>query len=267
MGRKVGNFTNPDTGQLNWLDMANVPKLPMIPDQITRFKDVRQTLVTYRLKVDEPNKQVQLIAEYEYQGAKITSAEQNMDEELFARQLSECIYADNTVDSTPLVVEAKRLALQDIGEKLLDSGAIMGNAILSGIGFVRSKEIRVITIDSMLVTAYQNGTADIRLSNCVGNAALKNLIEPNIVFYTDSHRLEISGFTIKEDNNDLVRNYIVTVADITVLPKNEEISYEAIELNMDDEETVERFLLSRRSLLIDNSSTEDELDERFADML
>lgn len=265
MGRKVGSFTNPDTGSTNYLDIANVPKLPVIPDQITRFKDTRETLITYQLSAIDKEHVIVLTAEYEYNGNKI-KAEQKMDEETFARQLAENVYADNTIDGAPIVVAAKRNAIQEIGEKLLDSGAIMGNAVLSGIGFIRSKGMRVISIEEMFVTVYQNGTADVKLRNCVGNAALKNLIEPSIVFYTGRHKLEIKNYSVKEDCNDLVRTYTVTVADINILPKDEEVSYQAVELNKDDEESLEQFLIARRCLLDDGLSTEDALDERFADI-
>jgi len=241
MGRKIGNFTNPDNGQNFSMHTDNLPHLPAIPTQVTRFKDVRETLVTYRFLSNDKNKTVQLVAEYEYNGEKL-QAVQEIDEEIFARQLAENAFADNTVDSSAVVIEGKELALQEIGEVLLDAGAILGNASLGGIGFVYAKDQRVISIESMLVVAYQNGTADITLRNCVGHAALKNLIDPYIVFFTDRHKLEIRNYSLKVDNNDLVRNYVITTADINILAKDEDIKFAIVAYDPSDDEKLEEFL-------------------------
>jgi len=266
MGRKVGNFTNPETGQLDWIDLANLSKLPLIPSQITRFKDVRETLISFRFESDNANKMIQLFAEYTYNNERIVSQPQNIDEELFANELAQNVYSDNTVDNAPAVIEAKRKAIQEIGEYLLDRGALISNVELSGIGFICSDEARIFTIEKMFVNAYQNGTADIMLINCVGNANLKNVINPNIVFYTDNHKLVINNYTIREDSNDLVRNYCVTISDVSIQSIDEKVDYEKIELNKDDEESLEEFLIARRSLL-DNETSDDEFDDRFADII
>lgn len=266
MGRKVGSFTNPETGQNDWIDLANISKLPLIPDQVTRFKDVRETLISYRFESDDANKMIQLFAEYSYNSERIVSQPQNIDEELFASQLAENVYSDNTIDNAPVVLEAKKKAKQEIGEYLLDRGALISDSEISGIGFICSDEARTITIEKMFVTAYQNGTADIMLIHCVGNANLKNIINPNIVFYTDNHKIVIRNYTVKSDSTDIIRNYCVTVSDVVIQPIDEKVEYEKMELNKDDEESLEKFLIARRSLLNDNSS-DDEFDARFDDII
>lgn len=266
MGRKVGSFTNPETGQNNWVDLANLPKLPLIPSQVTRFKDVRETLITYRLESNDVSKTVQLFAEYSYNNERIVTRPQDIDEEIFAQELAENVYADNTIDNAPSILAAKHTAMQEIGEYLLDRGALISNAELSGIGFICSDDARTITIEKMIVTAYQNGTADIVLLHCVGNANLKNIINPSIVFYTDNHKLVIRNYTVKEDSTDIIRSYCVTVSDVNIQPLDEKVDYEKMELNKDDDDSLEKFLIARRSLLNDNSPDE-EFDDRFADII
>lgn len=266
MGRQVGSFTIPGTTQEAWVEMDNLKKLPLIPDQVTRFKDIQNSVISYRFEPDETTKTVQLFAEYRYQGETLVSSPAIIPEDIFTKQLADCVFAYNTVDIAPTVVEAKEKAVQSIAELLLKQGAILGNSIFSGIGFICSDEARIMTIEKLHIIAHQNGTADIRLIDCVGNADLKNVVNPSIEFFTDDYKITIPKYSIEEDSNELLRNYVVTTADIDTELVKEKISYEIFDLNKDDEASVERFLTSRRGLLTQESREENILEERFADI-
>ena len=48
MGRKIGNYIDPESGETHYMDVGNLAKLAIIPEQVVRFKDDRNTLVNLR---------------------------------------------------------------------------------------------------------------------------------------------------------------------------------------------------------------------------
>lgn len=268
MGRKVGSFRDPDTGEEHWVDVGNLAKLAMIHEQVIRFKDDRNTLVSFRAVANEKEHAVMIYADYDYRNEKITSDPIFIEEEAFANEMFECVFTDNTIDSAPSVVEAKKLAIQSIGNKLLAKGVLIGSAVINGIGFICSSGVRIMTVERLAVQVLPNGTAVVSLCNCVGNAQLKNVIEPSIEFFTNEQRVFIDKFSVEEEKGLLVRDCKIAIANFSCETTEERIEYETIELNEEDETSIENFVLARRALLnAVDTTTQDDPDDRFADLL
>ena len=269
MGRKIGSYVDPESGETHYMDVGNLAKLAIIPEQVVRFKDDRNTLVNFRAVENEKEHAVMIYADYEYRGEKITSEPIFIDEEALANEMFECVFADNTIDAAPSMIEAKKLAVQSIGEKLLARGVLLSSAVINGIGFICSSGARMMTIERLDVQVLQNGTAKITLRDCVGNAQLKNVIEPSIEFFTGTHRIFIDKFSVEEEKGLLIRDCKIAIAEFSSEPTEEVIDYKEIKIDPENESSIEELVLARRALL-DSAATdlpEEPYDDRFADLL
>ena len=87
MGRKIGSYIDPESGETHYMDVGNLAKLAIIPEQVVRFKDDRNTLVNFRAVENEKEHAVMIYADYEYRGEKITSEPIFIDEEALANEM------------------------------------------------------------------------------------------------------------------------------------------------------------------------------------
>lgn len=270
MGRKIGNFADPHTNESHYMDTGNLPKLALIPSSVVRFKDSKNTLITFSLEENEQEKAVMLFGEYEYRNKTIVSDAIFINEEEFARELFEYVYADESIDNSPILIEAKRLAVKSLGEKLLKEGTLIDSSVIEGIGFVRSNGQRMMTIEKLEVQVYQNGTARITLRDCVSNALLKDIVDPVIEFLFDSNKIVINKFSINKETGNLIKDCEIDISNFVFEPNEENIEYEKIAFDIKNASSVEKFVLARRAFLdytttVDNNLNE-EIDSRFADI-
>jgi hypothetical protein len=270
MGRKVGSFVDPNTGEKHWLEVNTVRSLKLSPLSVVRFKEMgsARSMVEFKLDNIDMLKVITLTAEYECNGKVYRSEAQQIDELEFAENLARAVYAEDTIDNASFMEEMKNNAMADLKGKLLSDGILVGQLELNGAGYVFSKGQKVMTIDRMEVSINNDTTASITLKHCVGAIALSNLIESDIVFYSSGFEFRIPSYEIQEENDGKVKEYRISAEDISIEEAENEEFFKPFNLgNLENDEIVDEFVINRKDML-DNiyDDTSSALEDRFADI-
>jgi len=268
MGRRIGNFIDPNTGETNWLDVSTVKNIRLAPVSITQFKSNNdcQALVNFKLDNIDMLKVIALTAEFETNNKVYKSDAQQMDEMVFAKHLADAVYAEETLDSCEFIKEMKTKALDDLKGKLLSDGILVDTIKLKGAGYIISKDTKVMTIDDMTIIVNNDKTATVVLGDCVGNITLSNLIEPEIVFYSMGFEFKIYDFKIENSVEGKIKTYQLSVEDIMIEDAHDEVYFEPVQLDINNEDSIDEFIASRKVMLDNRLDTDNTLDDRFADI-
>ena len=269
MGRRIGNFIDPNTGETNWLDVSTVKNIRLAPVSITQFKSNNnyQALVNFKLDNIDMLKVIALTAEFETNNKVYKSDAQQMDEMVFAQHLADAVHAEETLDSCEFIRDMKTKALDDLKGKLLSNGILVDVIELKGAGYIISKDTKVMTIDNMAITVNNDRTATVVLEACVGNITLSNLIEqPEIVFYSGGFEFKIYDFEIEDSVEGKIKTYQLSVEDIMIEDAHDEVYFEPVQLDTNNEDSIDEFIASRKVMLDDRLDVDDTLGDRFADI-
>lgn len=270
MGRKVGSFTNPNTGEEDWLEVNTVKILKLSPVSITRFKDEEnfRSLVEFELGNIDVLKVITLTATYDCNGKIYKSEAQHIDELEFAEKLANAVYADEVIDTSDFISKLKEEALNDLKAKLLMDGILVDQVDLKGAGYVISQDKKILTIDELKINIESPNSAEVELKNCVGPALLSNLAETEIVFYSLGYKFKIMNFEIENEEDGKLKNFVLSTSDIDFEEVEEQESFKAYDLSdLDNDEIVDQFVIDRQEKL-DNiyDDTESVLEDRFVDI-
>lgn len=269
MGRRIGNFIDPNTGETNWLDVSTVKNIRLAPVSITQFKSNNnyQALVNFKLDNIDMLKVIALTAEFETNNKVYKSDAQQMDEMVFAQHLADAVHTEETLDSCEFIRDMKTKALDDLKGKLLSNGILVDVIELKGAGYIISKDTKVMTIDNMAITVNNDRTATVVLEACVGNITLSNLIEqPEIVFYSGGFEFKIYDFEIEDSVEGKIKTYQLSVEDIMIEDAHDEVYFEPVQLDTNNEDSIDEFIASRKVMLDDRLDVDDTLGDRFADI-
>ena len=269
MGRRIGNFVDPNTGETNWLDVSTVKNIRLAPVSITQFKSNNnyQALVNFKLDNIDMLKVIALTAEFETNNKVYKSDAQQMDEMVFAQHLADAVHTEETLDSCEFIRDMKTKALDDLKGKLLSNGILVDVIELKGAGYIISKDTKVMTIDNMAITVNNDRTATVVLEACVGNITLSNLIEqPEIVFYSGGFEFKIYDFEIEDSVEGKIKTYQLSVEDIMIEDAHDEVYFEPVQLDTNNEDSIDEFIASRKVMLDDRLDVDDTLGDRFADI-
>lgn len=267
MGRRVGSFVDPITGEDNWLDVSTVKNIKVAPITARCFgsQNNLNPLIEFKLDNVDMLKVITLVAEYDCGEKVYRSDVQQVDELVFGENLAQVVYDEQTIDSADFMKEMKNDAIEDLKGRLLSDGIFMDDIELSGAGFVYSKNLKVMTIDKIKIVINDNNTANVSLINCVGNVSLSNLIEPEIYFNCSGIMKLKFDFEILEENEGSVKSYLLRVDHIETMDEDG-TSFKPINLNTERDESIEEFIMNRKEMLDDFSGRDDSLDDRFADI-
>ncbi|PTY92996.1 hypothetical protein [Heyndrickxia sporothermodurans] len=270
MGRRVGNYKDPQTGETHWLDVGTVRQIKLSPQSLVRFKEMGnyRSMVEFKLDNIDMLKVITLTAEYECNNKVYRSEAQQIDELEFADHLFAAVNADETIDNADFMNEMKQNALEDLKGKLLSDGMILDRLELNGAGYVHSKDRKVMTIDGLTISVNNDTTANIQLRNCVGPIALSNLVESDIVFYSLGMDFRINSFHIIEEQDGKVKQVTISTDEILIEETDAEEYFKPFNLgDLSNDEIVDEFVINRNEML-DNlfEDTSNALNDRFADI-
>lgn len=270
MSKKVGSFTNPNTGEEDWLEPSTISIVIVQPKMVTRVGETNQSAIDFKLDCTTDEEHITLVAEYTVSGVKYSSAPVLMPVEEFAIDFANLIYADRALDEADLIKEAKDQASQDLTRRLLDNNILMGGMQFSGFGFVNVGGDKVMSIDIVeFEYAIQSGqpVKSAMIRNCVSQASLLNLENPQIEFFTGTHKVVLVNPVVKQEGTleGRIKTYALSIDDIVVtvdasMPDHK--VYEACDF--DNESFLDAFVEERKSLLDDIVGDDSDLDDQLA---
>lgn len=263
--RRVGSFKNPITGEMDWLEPADIGKLgPIIsPTAVTKMGNNFKTLIEYELSDCQETEKIGLVARYENEDQVFKSEKIEIPELEFATILADAVYAGDLLDDNKTIQDMKEKSRNSLTKVLLDNNIILCNLKLKGLGFIKIADEKLLTLDEFSIELQEDGGVLANLSQCVGSTSLGNLKEDiTIEFYSDKYAIVCDVTKVLEDSETLIKNFKVGINSLT-LNKNigTQIDYTKFEnFNQNDDEQVELFLNDRMSLLDLQNENDSDMD-------
>lgn len=268
MTRKIGSFNNPFTGETDWLVPDTVKELSILSQQICDVKSETKQEIGFELTNDNDKKVIILTGKtHGY------SCSRELDELLFATELSKALYEEKTIEESDFMKKVISDIRKDLCKNIeINSGIFMQENQYDGIGFISSNGVKAITIEKISFgkVDYSSNQVEITLHDCTGPSILKNISNPVVSFYTKDHELSIPVSNIKSEGLGSLREYVlqISVLDIIATESKENIEYEVFEdINIDNEEAVQKFLASRGKLINSGYVDQDQTEDYFDDIL
>jgi hypothetical protein len=270
MARRIGNWTNPNTGEADWFEPETINLIALQPKMVLRVGDTVQTAVDFRLGNINETKKITLFAEYTSNGKQYVSKTIEVDEVEFGEQFIQKVYAERALDEADIVKSMKDQCMEDLTKRLMDAGILLGGMQLAGFGFVFAEGDRVMTIDGLdfeYVIRENQGVKNVVLHNCVGQVELSSLDRPNIEFYTGQYKIVAVTPKVTKSVESKIKEYTIEVKDFVVTPNTTMPEHKAYEkINVNDDEFIDAFIKERKTLLDDIFGRDDD-DDRIDDIL
>lgn len=280
MGRKVGNFKNPQTGENDWLEPDSVEMILLQSKMVQssnglKTDDIINNPIDFKLGNIDVEEVITLKAEYQNNNTFYSSDVIKMKEEDFAKALANATYSGEVIDSSKLIIEAKEKAIESLSKKLLDQGIIIGEMYFQGFGFVMANNEKLMTIESIEYkqNVQKNNSYNekiiktAKIKDCVSLASLNNIENFEIVFYTGTHKIKITNCEVTSSSEGKIKNYEMSIENIEIdkddtMPEHD--TYE--ELKYEDEEFMNDFFINRNALLDNKTEDDDMMESRFDDL-
>ena len=264
MARQIGSFSMPEIKEKCWFEPDTVYLIEIDPASVFRFKATEAVKVSYQLSNAKEDQTILLKAECSIHFTTFSSDPIRMQEIEFATELANHI---DVLDESPLIKQAKALALCNLQSKALHAGYILGNLQLDiGIGFIVVENNRVGTIEAIEIRPLLNGSAEIQINDCVCPAAISNLTNPSISFYTSNYLFEVDSFTVKSDSSGVIKTIVIETNDIKITQSDDMPHKACCKLDKNNEESVLEFIRLRTQML-SLTVTQNKSDETFANRL
>lgn len=272
MSTKVGSFTNPTTGETDWLEPNTISIIVLDSKMVVRVNETAKTPIDFKLNTTPDEKHITLTAEYTANNKKYSSNPVLIDVEKFASEFAVVVYQDTALDETDMIKDAKEEASRDLTKRLMDNNILMGGMQFAGIGFVYVDKEKVMTLEGIdFDYKVENGTPvrTAQIRNCVSQASLANLDNPRIVLYTGTHSVELLSpvVNMEKSSEGRIKTYLLNISDIVVKVDSENPEHtEFKELNFNNEDFVDLFVSDRKGLLDDITGNDSSFDDQFADL-
>lgn len=258
---RIGNYIDPVTGEEHWVEPETIENILLIPKRVTKLGDSFETPIEYKITYKESEAKIGIYAEYIYNNRSYRSNTIDYDVEEFANEIAMIVYANKTMDDSDLVKEAKDKATSMLTDKLFNEGVILSDFSANGIGYVYINNKKVIVFDSIECDCKgSEKNTKLTIKNCIGSLSLQNLDNPQIIFNTGNHELVFTYEKVINAEEGRIRNYEVAVSDIVVKPKTTIVTLQNI---ADEDELIQ----NRMTLLDSLTNEEDDIDDRFDDIL
>jgi hypothetical protein len=270
MGKRVGSFINPTTGEEDWLEPETISMVVLQPKMITKVGEVNQSAIDFKLDSTKDEENITLVAEYSSNGTKYSSAPVLMPAETFAEEFKDIIYSDQSLDEADIVKTAKETACQDLTRKLMDNNILMGGMNFAGFGFVTVDKDKVLTLESVefdYKIEGDKGICSATIRNCVGQASLQNLENPEIKLWNGTYKIELVKPVVTEAIEGRTKDYVLKIDSISLDPDTSMPAHATYEKpDFKNEDFLDKFINERKSLLDDISGDDSDLDDRFSDI-
>lgn len=259
---RIGNYIDPLTGEEHWVEPETIENILLIPKRITKLGDNFETPIEYRITYNEAEKTVGIYAEYIYNNRSYRSTSVDFDVEEFANEIAMIVYANRTMDDSDLVKEAKEKTTALLVDRLFNEGVILSDFNSKGIGYVYANDDKkVIVFDEIECRSQGTGRyISLTMKNCVGAISLQNIDRPRITFCTNNHEISFEFIQVVESEEGRIRNYEIEISDLSIKPKTTVITLQDF---ADEDDLIQ----NRMSLLDSLVDEEDDLDDRFDDIL
>lgn len=270
MGKRVGSFINPATGEEDWLEPDTINMVVLQPKMITKVGEVNQSAIDFKLDSTKDEDNIILVAEYSSNGKKFSSEPVMMPAGTFANEFADIIYTDKSLDEAEIIKNAKDTACQDLTKKLMDNSILMGGMNFAGFGFITVDNDKVLTLESIEFdyrVEGDKGVCSATIKGCVGQASLQNLENPEIKLWNGTHRIELVKPVVTEAIEGRIKDYVLKIDNISLNPDKtmpEHATYEKPDFK--NEDFLDKFISERKSLLDDISGEDSDLDDRFSDL-
>lgn len=259
---RIGNYIDPVTGEEHWVEPETIENILLIPKRVTKLGDSFETPIEYRITYNEANKTVGIYAEYIHNNRSYRSTSVDYDVEEFANEIAMIVYANRTMDDSDLVKEAKEKTTALLTDRLFNEGIILSDFNSKGVGYVYvNDDKKVIVFDE--IECHSKGAGryiSLIMKNCIGSISLQNIDRPKITFCTSNHEISFDFIQVVESEEGRIRNYEIEIGDLFVKPKTTVISLQ----DFTDEDDL---IQNRMSLLDSLMDEDDDIDDRFDDIL
>lgn len=251
---KIGDYTDPKTGEKDWIEPITINDLFIISERVKKIGDTDESFVDFKLNYKTDEHIVTFTASYnKYQ------VSYQIDLMGFADELVNLYYSNLSINASNFINDLKTRAVKELTETLFDENIILNDFKLDGIGFIMVDNKKTITVDRIEVSRSKENDILVKLIKCVGLSELKNLENPSLIFNTDKHIIEISNIKFIDGNDFRIKDYNVKVESIKVSKQTNVIEIK----HFDDEDD---FICDRSKKLDNIYDEEDELNDRFDDI-
>lgn len=270
MGKRIGSYINPVTGEEDWFEPDTINMIILQPRMVTKVGDTNQSSIEFKLDSINNDDTIVLTAEYESNDKKYVSTQIETPSETFADELKDIIYADKSLDESDLIISMKDKACEDLTRRLMDNGILTGGMKFTGFGFVYADNDKVLTIESIdfdYRVSNGRGIYTAEIHDCVGQASLNNLENPIIKLWNGTHSIEVVNPKVEEALEGRLKDYRITMSDIVIKSDFEMPEHKVFENpNFSNENFMDEFITERKSLLDDISGNDSDLEDRFDDL-
>lgn len=259
---RIGSYINPVTGEEDWIEPKTIENILLIPKRVKRIGDPAETPIEFKLSYREEEEKVGLYAEYYLNNRSYRSDVIDFDLEEFANEIAAIVYSNKTLDESTMVKEAKERTFARLTERLFSENIVLSDFLVKGLGFVYTDNKKAIVFDTLRAQAESNNSSDaiISIENCIGSISLQNLNNPKIIFNTGNHEITFNFKEVQNANEGRIRNYDIKVSNLSVKPSMQFI-------NLKDIKDEDDLIQDRMTLLDSLSSEDDDLDDRFNDII
>ena len=260
-------YTNPKDASEGIINSEDILQIPLRPASISSF--VGETMVKFEfkfLKDDMENDRVSIVAITEDDN-KIESAPVRALQKEISDVLAEVVFRESLIDTTDLIKALKEKVISDIVLKSFAGKTLVKGAEISGSGFIYDDKTKLATLDGLTVNEIiQNSdnkdqyTCHLVLNRCF---AIDNLLSYNnlsIEFIRDGIVMR-APISINKDvyKDTLIKELSVVIdnakSSVEFGEAKDPVSFEAISLNISDDDSIAAFVAARRSYLIEATET------------
>jgi hypothetical protein len=274
MEKRVGSFINPKTGEEDWIDIMLANSIVLLSDTVTKVGDTSQSRVTYHFDYDAKADKLFFTAKIKLDGNDYSSDKIEYGQEALANIFKDSSYMEKPLDEMDAIKELKVVGCQNLTNVLLRHNIIIGGASFTGLGFVYVENDKMLSIESIdLRYSVDNNSKpsyEATLKNCVGQAPLDSLINPEIRFYTGEKVLRISDIKVASSVDGMVKSFVVTMPGIELSSSNEMLEHKTFDAsNFTDEEYLREFVIDRSSLLYnpDDDNNSESMSSSLGDFI
>lgn len=264
MKRAIGKFVHPENGREFWAEPDTVSMVKLSPDFFTLYKDKKlsEIFIDYKISNDFQKKEI-FIQGFSDVDGKLSSEKFGMDELKFCESFANAVLSGQEADTCDAIKDLKSKIIKELSVKLIEKRALLNSTAFEGSGFVKSKDLKVMTIESIKIVSMRESRFEILLEDCVGAVSLVNLIEPKIEFYIGKYRMTLENISDIHEQLKQTKGYSLTAEKIDIKRELDPVVFEKI----NKEKNYPELLTGSRQKYLDNCYEQDsDLDDRFGDL-
>lgn len=269
MSRRIGDYTDPKTGEKHWFEPETVSQYPLPNQRLLILGNSEHTIVEFELSNNDTAATIDCVAKVTINGEVIRSEKASMNELVFADLTFDAYVSQHTFSTKKEVIAYQDIAINSLKNKLLNEKNLLTNGLdLEGFVFVNYGDDRVAVSDNMHVSfATYNSDLQLEVKDVVSKTTIIEEKSPTIgITLPNGITRLFRGVRINEVESGIVSNYnFVTDKDSTSSLSGESF----IKLPAKDEVFTEEsaYIKEALTLLASDALEENSVDSLFDDLL